>query len=106
VDHDKLSKVKEERLNRELSKLISKFKTDMKIFEDKVKQSYDEMRFTRSKETEKTILKYKNKLKDLEKSRDLNILEITHPGKLYSRNASKISIMSKGTGPSSINKTL
>jgi len=40
-------------------------------------------------------MKYKNKIKDLEKSQNFNIMEITSPGKLYSRNPSKISNGSK-----------
>jgi len=78
----------------------------MKIFENKVKQSYDEMKSTRGRETEKIILKYKNKLKDLEKFRDLNVLGVTNPGKLYSRNTSRVSIGGKIQNSSTQNKTL
>jgi len=79
-EDEKWLKTKQEKLEKEISKIASKQENENKVFENKMDVTFTEFKKTRALETERIILKYTNKSKELEKVQKTEMSETKKPG--------------------------
>jgi len=92
VDVDKYNMKKQEKMNKDMSKIKEKQDTELQVFQSKMTQTFNEFKKTRALETENIIKKYKNKIKELEKNQKTELSDTKRPNKKIddSRPGSKI----------------
>jgi len=81
AENEKHLKVKQEKMEKELAKILTRQETEVRVFEDKLAKTYTEFKKNRALDTEAIIIKYTNKSKELEKTQRFELSDSKKPGK-------------------------
>jgi len=95
TDNSKFLDEKERKIRKEAEKLKTKQDNEMNAFNLKTQAAYNEFKKNRAIEFDKMILRYKNKMKELENNQKLEISNFSKILKGISRPNSRISNIMK-----------